>query len=358
MNETDDQLEEVLAEFYKRNPVPEFVRPTFEIQTEIQSFAEQERRVIEQPKQEEVWPKQILATGVPQIYDISPQAGPVDGNTPVTIDGDFFVDTDAIKTRIRFRDRPATNIVVVDDSTITANTPANAAGLADVIAENIDGQIGTLFGGFTYTPAPTISSASPRDGLPGGGTIVTLTGANFAPGATVTFGGVPATALGFLDAQHLLATTPAHGVGYVDIVVTNPSGQSGTLHNGFLYQQFVQFYQISILTDPPAYQGPTAFYDMDSGHFYPNIFIRAIGLDGIPNPYYSGTVHVTYVNTVNCVFDVFPTTVSVSDGFVVNLTIAAVLNIGAISGTVLWGLADNAHPTAVLDSHVQVFVFP
>ncbi|WP_197081956.1 IPT/TIG domain-containing protein, partial [Silvibacterium bohemicum] len=37
-------------------------------------------------------------------------------------------------------------------------------------------------------PAPTVSGVSPNNGSTGGGTAVTITGTNFASGATVTFG--------------------------------------------------------------------------------------------------------------------------------------------------------------------------
>src|SRR4029077_9243695 len=42
-------------------------------------------------------------------------------------------------------------------------------------------------------PAPSVSSVLPSNGSAAGGTSVTITGTNFASGATVTFGGVAAT---------------------------------------------------------------------------------------------------------------------------------------------------------------------
>jgi len=44
-----------------------------------------------------------------------------------------------------------------------------------------------------------------------------------------------ATSLGYVDSSHLTATTPAHSVGTVDVKITNPDGQIGTLTNGFTY---------------------------------------------------------------------------------------------------------------------------
>lgn len=67
---------------------------------------------------------------------------------------------------------------------------------------------------------PTLTGVSPNQGLPAGGTLVTLTGTNFASGATVTFGGVAATNVTFVSATQLTAKTPAHDAGTVDVVVT------------------------------------------------------------------------------------------------------------------------------------------
>ena len=52
----------------------------------------------------------------------------------------------------------------------------------------VGGQSGSLASGFTYVAPPTVSSVSPNGGTTAGGTSVTITGTNFASGATVTFG--------------------------------------------------------------------------------------------------------------------------------------------------------------------------
>jgi hypothetical protein len=75
-----------------------------------------------------------------------------------------------------------------------------------------------------------------RNGCPPeGGVQVLFVGTGLVGGATVTFGGVAATGVG-LDTVTggLLATAPAHAEGYVDVVVTNPDGQSST-SPGFHY---------------------------------------------------------------------------------------------------------------------------
>jgi acid phosphatase len=90
---------------------------------------------------------------------------------------------------------------------------------------------------FTTTPntAPAISSLSPTSGPTGGGTTVTISGTGFAVGATVSFGGTAATNVNVVGSTTITAVTPAHASGAVNVVVTNPGGQSATSTNGFNY---------------------------------------------------------------------------------------------------------------------------
>jgi hypothetical protein len=68
---------------------------------------------------------------------------------------------------------------------------------------------------------------------------VTITGTNFATGATVTFGGTAATNVVVVSSTSITATTPAHAAGAVTVTVTNPGGQSGSLTNGYTYNTAV-----------------------------------------------------------------------------------------------------------------------
>jgi acid phosphatase len=90
---------------------------------------------------------------------------------------------------------------------------------------------------FTTTPntAPIISTVSPTSGPAAGGTTVTISGTGFATGATVTFGGTAATNVNVVGSTTITAVTPAHASGQVNVVVTNPGGQSATKTNGYSY---------------------------------------------------------------------------------------------------------------------------
>jgi hypothetical protein len=76
----------------------------------------------------------------------------------------------------------------------------------------------------TYQREPTLLSLVPRSGPQAGGTSVTITGANFADGATVTFGGNTAMVVTASETS-LTVVTPAGAAGSAQVVVTNPDGK-------------------------------------------------------------------------------------------------------------------------------------
>jgi hypothetical protein len=167
----------------------------------------------------------------PTVTSVSPNSGTTAGGTAVTITGANF----AVGATVTFGSASATNVVVVSGTQITATTPAGSAGAVMVTVSNPGGQSGALAGAFTYIAPPTVTSVSPNTGPVAGGTAVTLTGANFASGATVTFGGTAATNVVVTNSTTITATTPAHAAGSVAVTVTNSNGLSGNLATGFTY---------------------------------------------------------------------------------------------------------------------------
>ncbi len=101
-------------------------------------------------------------------------------------------------------------------------------------------------------PAPTISSIAPTSGSQTGGTSVTIIGTGFLSGASVKFGGTSATNVS-VTSTSITATTPAHAVGKVDVVVTNTDAQSVTLTQGFTYAL-----PAPAITDISPATGPTS----------------------------------------------------------------------------------------------------
>ncbi|MGD0089958.1 MAG: IPT/TIG domain-containing protein [Planctomycetota bacterium] len=81
---------------------------------------------------------------------------------------------------------------------------------------------------------PTVTSVSPANGPSLGGTVVTITGTNFASNATVDFGGAAGQNVTFNSATSIAATTPAHAPGAVTVTVTVGS-RSGQKSSAFTY---------------------------------------------------------------------------------------------------------------------------
>jgi Domain of unknown function (DUF2341)/Concanavalin A-like lectin/glucanases superfamily/Fibronectin type III domain/SdrD B-like domain/Calx-beta domain/IPT/TIG domain len=87
--------------------------------------------------------------------------------------------SETASVNILFDTTPATNVTLVNTTTITAKVPARASGVVNVTFSNSNGDTATLINGFTYA-APTITSISPNTGTTAGGNDVTITGTNFA----------------------------------------------------------------------------------------------------------------------------------------------------------------------------------
>jgi len=193
----------------------------------------------------------------PTVTSVSPNSGSTAGGTAVTITGTNF----AAGATVAFGGTAATNVVVVNSTTITATTPAGSAGAVTVTVTNPGVQSGNLPNGYTYVVVPTVSSVMPNNGLTTGGSGVTITGTNFAAGATVTFGGTAATNVVVVSSTSITATTPAHVAGAVTVTVT-VNGQNGSLTNGFTYNLpvAISFAQVAAATPQTPTQVVTVTY--------------------------------------------------------------------------------------------------
>jgi hypothetical protein len=84
----------------------------------------------------------------PNPTSVTPASGSANGGTPVTITGTGF----SAGATVKFGGTSATNVNVAGSTSITATTPAHAAGTVDVVVTNTtDNQTGTLSGGYVYT---------------------------------------------------------------------------------------------------------------------------------------------------------------------------------------------------------------
>lgn len=87
------------------------------------------------------------------------------------------------------------------------------------------------------TTIPVITSISPAAGPIVGGTLVTITGANFTGALSVTFGGLACTSVNVVLSTTITCVTPAHLGGTVEVIVTTPIGSNTTIgtQNDFFY---------------------------------------------------------------------------------------------------------------------------
>lgn len=168
----------------------------------------------------------------PTVASVSPTSGGTAGGTVVTVTGSNF----ASGATVSFGGAPA-SVSFLSSTQLKAVTPAHAAGSVNVVITNPDSTSAALPGGFTFGTASSlaVSSVTPNSGGTAGGTVVTITGLNFASGATVSFGGSAASGVSFVSANQLTATTPAHASGSVSVAVTNPDSTSAALPGGFTF---------------------------------------------------------------------------------------------------------------------------
>jgi hypothetical protein len=82
----------------------------------------------------------------PTVSAISPTTGKTGGGETVTISGENFADGLAVL----FGEAAAVAVTFISSTTITAVTPAHAAGSVDIVVTNKDNQIGKLLNGFTF----------------------------------------------------------------------------------------------------------------------------------------------------------------------------------------------------------------
>lgn len=164
----------------------------------------------------------------PTISAFSPTGGPLGGGQTIVITGAAFIPG---QTTVTFNGLASGPVSVGSDgagtTVITTTTPATStAGPATVRVSTPGGSV-VANSFYIYYDAPSVTGVSPNVGPPTGGTHVTISGANFTAGSTVTFGNQPAASTQVLSSSAIQATSPASsGAGVVDVRVTALGGTS------------------------------------------------------------------------------------------------------------------------------------
>jgi formylglycine-generating enzyme required for sulfatase activity len=87
----------------------------------------------------------------PSISAVSPPFGPTEGGTTITITGTSL----AYARQVKIGGVVASNLVVVNDTTVTAVTPPGVVGPANVQVTTVGGNTATLGGAFAFSAIPT-----------------------------------------------------------------------------------------------------------------------------------------------------------------------------------------------------------
>ena len=168
----------------------------------------------------------------PFIASVAPVQGSIVGGTPITISGAYFTGA----TSVTIGGALATNMVVISSTSITAVTPAHAAGSVSLTVTT-PSRTSTFPNAFSYASS-SILSIVPNTGVVGGGALITISGSYLSGATSVTIGGAPATNLVVVSPTTITAVTPAGTLGPADVVVTTPAGTLTSL-NGFSYVSIV-----------------------------------------------------------------------------------------------------------------------
>ncbi len=176
------------------------------------------------------------AQSAPTVTGVSPSSGPAAGGTLVTVTGTGFTGA----TAVDFGTKPATGVTVVNDTTITADSPAGSGSVDVTVVTPAGTSATTSADQFTYraaVAAPAVTGISPSSGPAAGGTLVTITGTGFTGATAVDFGTSPARGVSVVNSTTITADSPA-GSGLVDVTVVTPAGTSAaTAADRFTYTQ-------------------------------------------------------------------------------------------------------------------------
>lgn len=193
----------------------------------------------------------------PTISSTSPAGFADNATTTVTINGTNFATGATVTIGGAACTSPS-----VSPTQITCSSPTTLVGTAsyNIVVLNPDGDSVTDAGAWEAQAVPNIIGISPTSGDISGGTSVTVTGTNLEAGGTISFAGFNGTVTSHTPNTQAIVTVP-NGTGLgtppfsVDVVYTNPTGQSDTLSGGFTYNPSAPeiVFQTGVTSNPEDY---------------------------------------------------------------------------------------------------------
>ncbi len=183
----------------------------------------------------------------PTITSISPSGGPVLGGTKVEVTGTNLSSVSALS----FGATKATSFTISSDTSISAISPPESAGVVDVTVTTLAGvSARSSADEFVYANLPTVTSISPNAGQQIGGDTITISGTNLSGASSVSFGSIFATSFSVVSPTEITTVDPPQAPSSVDVTVTTLGGTSPKTPNDlFSYEPEDHFCNLCLI-DP------------------------------------------------------------------------------------------------------------
>ncbi|MGB0125091.1 MAG: IPT/TIG domain-containing protein [Silvibacterium sp.] len=161
------------------------------------------------------------AAGAVTVSSVSPTQGSTAGTTVVKISGTNF----SPSMSVSFGEAVGTITSYVNSGTVYVKAPDHAAAVVPITVkvsstdEFVTGRIFDYVAPPQTPPAVTVSSVSPAQGSTEGTTVVKISGANFTPSMSVSFGEALGTITSYVNSGTVYARAPDHAAAVVPVTV-------------------------------------------------------------------------------------------------------------------------------------------
>lgn len=216
--------------------------------------------------------------------DYSPTYSLISGGGTLTLNGDGFKEGH----KVTVGGKECSNIKINSSSSLTCTLPSHDAGSAEIVIAAASG-LSRSISGFVYYNPLSVSGVTPNIGLVAGSQEIVISGDGLQVGVTVAVDGTNCTDLTHTSAQRISCKVPAHTAGTVNIVITNPDGQTQTLSNSFTYFESLA---ISSLSPATGLVAGNETLTISGAGFQPNATVK-IGGNNCTNVNVASTTSIT-----------------------------------------------------------------